>query len=38
MMVELMPYWREAPWALLQPVAAIFSLILGLNLIAGSRA
>ncbi|GGO80753.1 ABC transporter permease [Marinobacterium nitratireducens] len=37
MMVELMPYWREAPLALLQPVFAIFLVLLGLNLMAGGR-
>lgn len=37
MMVELLPYYREAPLALLQPVIATFLTILGLNLIAGGR-
>ncbi|MFC6672358.1 ABC transporter permease [Marinobacterium aestuariivivens] len=37
MMVELLPYWREAPAALLQPVIAIFLVLLGLNLVAGGR-
>lgn len=37
MMVELMPYWREAPLALLSPVLATFGLLLGLTLLAGSR-
>ncbi|ETD85312.1 ABC transporter permease [Rhodobacter capsulatus] len=37
MMVELLPSWREAPFALLQPVAACFALLLSLNLIAGGR-
>ncbi|TKD21678.1 ABC transporter permease subunit [Rhodobacter capsulatus] len=37
MMVELLPSWREAPLALLQPVAACFALLLSLNLIAGDR-
>ncbi|NVK41678.1 MAG: ABC transporter permease [Oceanospirillaceae bacterium] len=37
MMVELMPYWREAPLTLLQPVIAIFLTLLGLNLMAGGR-
>lgn len=35
MMVELLPYWREAPWALLQPVIATMLTLLGLTLIAG---
>lgn len=38
MMVELLPYWREAPLALLSPVVATFTLLLGLTLLAGSRA
>jgi len=37
MMVELLPYWREAPLALLSPVVATFTLLLGLTLLAGSR-
>ena len=37
MMVELMPYWQEAPHALLAPVIATFGLLLGLTLLAGSR-
>lgn len=37
MMVELLPYWREAPLALLSPVMATFALLLGLTLLAGSR-
>ncbi|WP_375691750.1 ABC transporter permease [Pseudooceanicola sp. LIPI14-2-Ac024] len=37
MMVELLPYWREAPLALLSPVIATFVLLLGLTLLAGSR-
>ncbi len=37
MMVELLPYWREAPLALLSPVLATFALLLGLTLMAGSR-
>lgn len=37
MMVELLPYWREAPLALLSPVIAAFALLLGLTLLAGSR-
>ena len=37
MMVELLPYWREAPLALLSPVIATFALLLGLTLLAGSR-
>ncbi len=37
MMVELLPYWREAPHALLTPVLATFALLLGLTLMAGGR-
>ena len=37
MMVELLPYWREAPWALLQPVIATLATLLGLTLIAGGN-
>ncbi|QFT59535.1 Oligopeptide transport system permease protein OppC [Sulfitobacter sp. THAF37] len=37
MMVELLPYWREAPLALLSPVIVTFALLLGLTLLAGSR-
>jgi len=37
MMVELLPYWREAPMALMAPVIATFALILGLTLLAGSH-
>ncbi|WEF24860.1 ABC transporter permease [Paracoccus sp. S3-43] len=37
MMVELLPYYREAPMALLTPVLATFLTLLGLNLIAGGR-
>lgn len=35
MMVELLPYWREAPWALLQPVLMTMATLLALTLIAG---
>lgn len=37
MMVELLPYWREAPWALAQPVIACFLILLALNAIAGAK-
>lgn len=37
MMVELLPYWREAPSALLTPVIATFALLMSLTLLAGSR-
>lgn len=35
MVVELLPYYHDAPWALAQPILAIFLLILGFNLLAG---
>ncbi|RXJ70877.1 ABC transporter permease [Veronia nyctiphanis] len=35
MMVKLLPYWREAPWALIQPVVATLLTLLALTLIAG---
>ncbi|MDS9468497.1 ABC transporter permease [Paracoccus sp. MBLB3053] len=37
MMVEILPYYREAPMALMTPVLATFLTLLGLNLIAGGR-
>ncbi|UFS64893.1 ABC transporter permease subunit [Paracoccus denitrificans] len=37
MMIEMLPYYREAPMALLTPVLATFLTLLGLNLIAGGR-
>lgn len=35
MMTELLPYYDEAPYALLQPVAVVFLLVLSLLLLAG---
>ena len=35
MMTELLPYWREAPWLILQPVACLFITILSLHLAIG---
>lgn len=35
MMIELMPYYYEAPWAIMQPIVALFMLVLGLNLMMG---
>lgn len=37
MMVELFPYYRAAPWALLQPLAAVFVFVLSLHLLGGER-
>lgn len=33
MMVELLPYWNEAPVALLAPAGCLFALVLGLQLV-----
>ena len=38
MITELLPYYAEAPFVLLQPVVAVFLLVLALNLLAGYRA
>lgn len=35
MMIELMPYYYEAPWVIMQPIIALFLLVLGLNLMIG---
>lgn len=37
MMTELLPYYDEAPWILMQPVVLVFLLVLSLNLLAGDR-
>ncbi|MGF7158768.1 peptide/nickel transport system permease protein [Rhodoligotrophos appendicifer] len=37
MMIELLPYYQEAPHALLQPILVLFLLVLSLNLIGGSK-
>ncbi|UTW13093.1 ABC transporter permease [Marinobacterium rhizophilum] len=37
MMTELLPYYHDAPWVLLQPIVAVFLLVLALNLLAGGR-
>ncbi|WP_343221733.1 ABC transporter permease [Persicirhabdus sediminis] len=34
MMVELFPYYSDAPWVLAQPLLAIFALVLAFNLLA----
>lgn len=36
MMTELLPYWREAPWLILQPITCLVLVVLSVNLIAGS--
>ena len=38
MMVELLPYYEEAPLALLAPAFCLFALVLGLQLLAGRDA
>lgn len=38
MMVELLPYYHEAPLILAQPILVVFLLVLSLNLIAGGKA
>lgn len=35
MMIELQPYYEEAPHALLQPIAALFLMVLALQLMGG---
>ena len=35
MMTQLLPYWREAPWLILQPVACLVITVLALQLVAG---
>jgi peptide/nickel transport system permease protein len=37
MMIELQPYYEEAPHALLQPIAALFVMVLALQLMGGKR-
>ena len=36
MMTELLPYWREAPWLILQPVLCLALTVAGLHLAAGT--
>lgn len=35
MMTDLLPYWREAPWLILQPVGALVLTVLALHLSVG---
>jgi len=35
MMTELLPYWRESPWLILQPVGALVLTVLALHLSVG---
>lgn len=37
MMTELLPYYAEAPFVLMQPILAVFLLVLALNFLAGYR-
>ena len=36
MMSELLPYWREAPWLILQPVGCLVVVVIALHLLVGS--
>lgn len=36
MMTELLPYWREAPWLIIQPVACLVLTVLAVHLAAGT--
>ncbi|TCT06518.1 peptide/nickel transport system permease protein [Tepidamorphus gemmatus] len=38
MMIELLPYYHEAPYIIAQPILVVFLLVLSLNLIAGGKA
>ena len=35
MIVELFPYYHEAPWLLLEPISLLFLIVLGFHLLAG---
>ncbi|VEI47214.1 nickel transport system permease [Actinobacillus equuli] len=35
MMTELFPYYYEAPWIFMQPVIAVFLMVLSLQLLSG---
>lgn len=36
-MVELFPYYSDAPWVLLQPLTSVVIMVLGFHLIAGGK-
>ena len=36
MMTELLPYWREAPWLILQPAGCLVATVLALHLTVGA--
>ena len=38
MMAELLPYWREAPWLILQPIGCLVFTVIALHLLVGSAA
>ena len=38
MMAELLPYWREAPWLILQPIGCLVATVIALHLVVGSAA
>lgn len=37
MMIELLPYYREAPWLVAAPVLVLFLTLLGLQLLSPAR-
>ena len=37
MMTQLLPYWREAPWLIIQPVACLVLTVIALQLAVGLR-
>lgn len=38
MMTELLPYWREAPWLIVQPIACLVTTVLAAHLATGLKA
>lgn len=36
MMTELLPYWREAPWLIMQPVACLVLTVFAVHLVVGT--
>lgn len=36
MMTELLPYWREAPWLIIQPVTCLVLTVLAVHLVVGT--
>lgn len=37
-MAELVPWWREAPWLIVRPVALLTLTVIGLQLLSGRAA